>query len=77
MKEWTSITPPDITIDTSRSISSYTIPTGDTISTQFLLRKFLAVKHSPILVGQAGCGKTQIIKGMLNDLVAASDDYLQ
>jgi dynein heavy chain len=77
MKEWTSITPPDITIDTSRSISSYTIPTGDTISSQFLMKKFLSVKHSPILVGQAGCGKTQIIKGMLNDLVQASDDYLQ
>jgi ATP-dependent Clp protease ATP-binding subunit ClpA len=49
----------------------------DTISTQYLLKKFLSVKHSPILVGQAGCGKTQIIKGMLNDLVGASDDYIQ
>jgi dynein heavy chain len=77
MVEWTKLPTPDITIDTSRSISSYTIPTVDTISFQFLMRKFMSVKHSPILVGQAGCGKTQIIKGMLNDLVQASDDYIQ
>jgi ATP-dependent Clp protease ATP-binding subunit ClpA len=42
------------------------------------MKKFMAVNHSPILVGQAGCGKTQIIKGMLNDLVGNNpDDYLQ
>ena len=38
---------------------------------------FIKVGHSPLLIGQAGCGKTQIIKGMLNDLVGKTDEYLQ
>jgi dynein heavy chain len=37
----------------------------------------MSVKHAPMAVGQAGCGKTQIIKGMLNEMVQASDDYMQ
>lgn len=30
-----------------------------------------------MLVGNAGCGKTQIIKGLLNDMTAKGDEYLQ
>jgi hypothetical protein len=45
-------------IDTSKSISNYTVPTVDTISTQYLMRQFIQVQHSPLLVGNAGCGKT-------------------
>jgi dynein heavy chain len=58
--EWNNLATNDIvsTIDTSKSISSYTIPTVDTIATQYLMRQFINVKHSPILVGMAGCGKT-------------------
>ena len=41
------------------------------------MRQFLSVGHSPILVGTAGCGKTQIIKGLLKELVEKTDDYLQ
>jgi ABC-type proline/glycine betaine transport system ATPase subunit len=65
------------TLDTSKSISSYTIPTVNTISASFLMRQFIEINHSPILVGLAGCGKTQIIKGLLNDLVGKSDEYIQ
>jgi dynein heavy chain len=36
----------------------------------------MSVGHSPLLVGTAGCGKTQIIKGLLKDLVEKTDDYL-
>ena len=38
---------------------------------------FIKVGHSPLLIGQAGCGKTQIIKGLLNDLTTKTDEYLQ
>ena len=64
------------TIDTSKSIQSYTIPTVDTISCSYLMRQFMSVGHSPLLVGQAGCGKTQMIKGLLKELVEKTDDYL-
>ena len=30
-----------------------------------------------MLVGNAGCGKTQITKGLLNELTSVGDDYLQ
>lgn len=77
--EWNNLATNDMvsTIDTSKAISSYTIPTVDTIATQYLMRQFINVKHAPILVGMAGCGKTQIIKGLLNELVTKTDDYMQ
>ena len=79
LDDWSKISNSDIinTIDTSRSISSYTIPTVDTISASYLMNQFISVNHSPILVGQAGCGKTQIIKGLLTDICAKSDTYQQ
>jgi len=64
-------------IDTSKSISNFTVPTPDTIAAQYLMERFIKVNHSPLLVGIAGCGKTQIIKGMLNQLTTQTEDYLQ
>jgi dynein heavy chain len=79
LDDWTKMTGPDVvsTIDTSKSIPSYTIPTVDTISASFLMKQFVGVNYCPCLVGAAGCGKTQIIKGLLNELTTTTDDYLQ
>ena len=79
LEDWSKMSTSDVvsTLDTSKSISSYTIPTVNTISASFLMRQFIEINHSPILVGLAGCGKTQIIKGLLNDLVGKSDEYIQ
>mmetsp|Transcript_27570 Transcript_27570/g.19962 ORF Transcript_27570/g.19962 Transcript_27570/m.19962 type:complete len:354 (+) Transcript_27570:4858-5919(+) len=63
-------------IDTSKSISNFTVPTSDTIAAQYLMEKFIKVSHSPLLVGIAGCGKTQITKGLLNKLTTQTEDYL-
>jgi len=41
------------------------------------MKKYISVNHSPLLVGNAGCGKTQIIKGLLNEMTSTTDDYLQ
>jgi ATP-dependent Clp protease ATP-binding subunit ClpA len=41
------------------------------------MKKFIKSNLSPMLVGNAGCGKTQIIKGLLNDMTAKGDEYLQ
>ena len=41
------------------------------------MQAFIKVGHSPLLIGSAGCGKTQITKGLLNELTSKTDDYLQ
>lgn len=78
-EEWTKLANPAIveSIDTAKPIQNYTIPTADTISAQWIMRKFIQVNVSPLLVGNAGCGKTQIIKGLLNEMTQNSEDYLQ
>jgi dynein heavy chain len=80
LEDWNKMSTSDIvsSIDTSKSISSYTIPTVDIISASYLMRQFVQINHCPILVGLAGCGKTQIIKGLLNELTGGvNSDYLQ
>ena len=78
-EEWVKLANPKIvdSIDTAKPIQMYTVPTADTISTQWIMRKFVQVNISPLLVGNAGCGKTQIIKGLLNELTSTGDDFLQ
>ena len=41
------------------------------------MKQFISVDYSPMLVGNAGCGKTQISKGLINDLTTATDAYIQ
>jgi len=80
MREWKNMESGDVIskIDTSKRISSITIPTSDTIAMSFLMKQFLVVKHSPMLIGLAGCGKTQIIKGLLDEITSGADPaYLQ
>jgi GTPase SAR1 family protein len=40
------------------------------------MKQFVGINYCPILVGLAGCGKTQIIKGLLNELTTTTEDYL-
>jgi len=78
LEGWEKMTTTDIisTIDTSKSIANYTIPTVDTISASFLMKQFIQINHCPLLVGQAGCGKTQIIKGLINELTSRGDEFI-
>lgn len=79
-KEWKTMDAGNIIerIDTSKRISSFTVPTPDTIAMSYLMKKFFAVKHSPMLIGAAGCGKTQIAKGLLDEITTSKDaEYLQ
>lgn len=79
LEEWSKMQTKDITkeIDTSKAISNYTIPTPETVSASYLMKQYLSVGIPPMLVGSAGCGKTQISKGLLNDLTTTTDLYLQ
>ena len=78
-EEWSKLSTTDVSslIDTSKSIASFTVPTVDTIATQYIMNSFIKVGHSPLLIGSAGCGKTQITKGLLTDLTTKTEDYLQ
>jgi dynein heavy chain, axonemal len=62
-------------IDTSKAISNYTIPTSDTVSIQYFMQQYISVDHPPLLVGNAGCGKTQIAKGLLKTLSLNTEAY--
>jgi dynein heavy chain len=77
MEDWNKLRNDSIeaSIDTAKPITNYTVPTADTIASQYLMKKFLKINVPPMLVGSAGCGKTQIIKGLLNELTEKGDDY--
>ena len=39
------------------------------------MKKYISVGHAPLLVGIAGCGKTQISKGLCEDLAQNPEAY--
>jgi dynein heavy chain, axonemal len=75
LEEWSKLLGKEFKVNTTEHISNFTVPTTDTISFQYLLKQFISVGHAPLLVGNAGCGKTQISKGLLNDLSADGEQY--
>jgi dynein heavy chain len=79
LEDWNKLRNDSIesSIDTSKAITNYTIPTADTIAAQFIMKRFIKIGTPPMLVGAAGCGKTQIIKGLLNELTEKGDAFLQ
>jgi len=49
LEDWSKMTTIDVisTIDTSKSIPSYTIPTVNTISASYLLKQFVQINYCP------------------------------
>jgi dynein heavy chain len=47
------------------NIKYVTVPTSETVSISELMESLLTIGHPSLLIGNAGCGKTQICKGML------------
>ena len=66
----------DIDVDTTQPIANFTVPTPEVVSAHYLMKAFVTVNHPPLLVGNAGCGKTQIAKGLLHDLQTKTDQYI-
>ena len=60
LEDWSKMATGDVvaSIDTSRSIQSYTVPTADTIAAQYIMKNLVQINHSPMLCGLAGFGKT-------------------
>jgi len=50
-------------------MGNVTVPTKETIATEYFIRKFIFVNHPVLLIGLAGCGKTQLAKGTLRNIV--------
>lgn len=48
------------------NMSLITVPTRETVATSTFMRYFIEVHHPVLLIGNAGCGKTQLCKGTLS-----------
>lgn len=45
-------------------MNNITVPTIETIATSSFIKNFAYNKHPTLLIGSAGCGKTQLAKGI-------------
>ena len=56
---------PEIEYRPGENIKFVAVPTSETVSVSELMEKLLDVQYPSLLIGMAGCGKTQLCKGML------------
>lgn len=78
MQEWKSVVE-TIEYDPSVPMGNITVPIPETVSIQSL-SKYLIFQQVPVLfIGQAGCGKTQLVQGLLRDIrrIKPDDFYYQ
>ena len=74
-EEWSKMVGEEAKVNTNEQISNFTIETADTVAFKYLLRHYISVGHAPLLVGNSGCGKTQISKSLLRDLSVDPEAY--
>ena len=60
-----------LSIFVNKEFSSLYIPTNETISTTYILRKILANRGKSLVIGDKGCGKTTAINIFLDSLGSA------
>jgi len=67
LEEWSGIT---ATLDYSSDVpmGQITVPTSETVSVMYFMKALMKVHHPVMLTGLAGCGKTQLAKGLLREL---------
>ena len=58
----------EIEYKANENIKYITVPTSETFSVSEIMERLLDVVHPSLLIGMAGCGKTQICKGMLETI---------
>ena len=67
-EEWGEIVPA-IEFDSSTQKMNYvTVPTPETVSNSYFIEAFIRISKPVLLIGGAGCGKTQLCKGILSKL---------
>ena len=50
------------------SITSFFVPTEEAVALEFFINRLITVKKGTLLIGLSGCGKTQLVIGILNNL---------
>jgi len=53
----------------AQQMGQVTVQTSETLAISTLIHSFIAVRHPSLLIGGAGCGKTQISKGILREVL--------
>ncbi|OMJ82808.1 hypothetical protein SteCoe_16405 [Stentor coeruleus] len=67
-EEWGEIVP-TMEFDSSQQKMNYiTVPTPETVSNSYFIEAFIRISRPVLLIGNAGCGKTQLCKGILRKL---------
>jgi dynein heavy chain len=72
-EKWEKIVP-TIEYDSSKAMQSVTVPTPETVSVSTYVRNLIHVNHGSLLVGMAGSGKTQLMRGLLQEINAKQPD---
>lgn len=68
LEEW-NVLVKEITFDsTSQKMANVTVPTPETVSNSYFIDAFIKIHRPVLLIGNAGCGKTQLCKGILQNL---------
>lgn len=55
-------------------MGNITVNTIETLATTEFIKSYLMVKHPSLLIGNSGCGKTQLAKGILKEIVQAKPE---
>ena len=73
--EWSEILG-SVDFDTSRGdiMSNISVPTKESVATEYFIKKFVFINHPVLLIGLAGGGKTAIAKGCLRSIVKDHPD---
>ncbi len=50
-------------------MGNVTVPTKETIATSDFVKSFINVSQPVLMIGNSGCGKTQLAKGILREIV--------
>ena len=50
-------------------MGNLTVPTKETIAAEFFIKRCIFIAHPILMIGFAGCGKTQLAKGILRNIV--------
>merc|ERR1719230_2330493 len=67
LEEWTTMVE-TIDYSSTTAMGEVTVPTSETVSLSFIMGNLMQVNHPVMLIGLAGCGKTQSCNGLLKSL---------
>merc|ERR1719440_726023 len=67
LEEWSSIVEP-LEYRSDVPMNEVTVPTSETVSITYIMKALVSQNHPVMLIGLAGCGKTQSCLGLLKGL---------